>query len=253
MEFRRIVSTLFVILLGLVTPPPLSAAQSPAPSAPKHIAKPVATGNSTLDAGTVTNGAYRNKALGLLCRIPAGWVLRTDEMNAQDDAEDSSNQSSADADAPGKVTNAQKDSLPQGTQGSTKNATANGRVLLAAFSRPPEARAEDVNSSIVIAAERAETYPGLKEAAQYLGPLEEVAKAQGFSVVEEPYEFVVGAKTLPREDFQKEVGTRVMRQSTLVLLARGWAVSITFIGGTDDEVEELVQGLSFAAVGAAKR
>ncbi len=120
-----------------------------------------------------------------------------------------------------------------------------GRVLLAAFSRPPEAPGEDVNASILIAAESAAAYPGLKDAAQYFGPVTEVAKAQGFEVEEEPYEFAVGTKTVVRGDFQKDVGTRVMRQSTLVVLARGYAVSFTFIGGTEDEVEELVQGLSF--------
>jgi hypothetical protein len=73
----------------------------------------------------------------------------------------------------------------------------------------------------------------------------EVAQAQGFEVEEEPYEFTVGTKTVVRGDFQKDRGTRVMRQSTLVMLARGYAVSFTFIGGTEDEVEELVQGLSF--------
>jgi hypothetical protein len=36
-----------------------------------------------------------------------------------------------------------------------------------------------------------------------------------------------------------------MWQSTLVVLVRGYAVSFTFIGGTEDEVEELVEGLSF--------
>jgi hypothetical protein len=41
-----------------------------------------------------------------------------------------------------------------------------------------------------------------------------------------------------------------MRQSTLVILGRGYAVSFTFIAGTDDEVEELIAGLSFG--GAAK-
>jgi hypothetical protein len=81
----------------------------------------------------------------------------------------------------------------------------------------------------------------------------EVAQAQGFEVVEDPYEFVVGAKTLVRGDFQKDVGTRVMRQSTLVVLARGYAVSFTFIGGTEDDVEELVQGLRFAATGKATK
>ncbi len=122
-----------------------------------------------------------------------------------------------------------------------------GRVLLAAFSRPPEARAEDVNASILIAAESVAAYPGLKDAAQYFGPLTEVAKAQGFEADGEPYEFAIGTKTVARGDFHKDVGTRVMRQSTLVVLARGYAVSFTFIGGTEDEVEELVQGLSFGA------
>jgi hypothetical protein len=126
-----------------------------------------------------------------------------------------------------------------------KKASDAGRVLLAAFSRPPEARAEDVNASILIAAESATAYPGLKDAAQYFGPVTEVAKAQGFEVVEEPYEFAVGTKALVRGDFKKDVRSRVMRQSTLVVLARGYVVSFTFIGGTEDEVEELVQGLSF--------
>jgi len=125
-----------------------------------------------------------------------------------------------------------------------------GRVLLAAFSRPPQAHGEDVNASILIAAESAAAYPGLKDAAQYFGPVTEVAQAQGFEVEEEPYEFALGTKTVVRGDFHKDVGTRVMRQSTLVVLARGYAVSFTFIGGTEDEVEELVQGLRFAAARA---
>jgi len=127
------------------------------------------------------------------------------------------------------------------------NAGKGSRVLLAAFSRPPEARAEDVNSSILIAAESVAGYPGLTDAAQYFGPVTEVAKAQGLEMDDEPYEFVVGSKKLVRGDFQKDVGTRVMRQSTLVVLVRGYVVSFTFIGGTEDEVEELVDGLSFGA------
>jgi hypothetical protein len=224
MGFRCQVST-FCVILAAYAPHPQSAAQTLPSSAPKHAGKPAAD-NSPLDAGTVTNGAYRNKSLGLACKIPQGWVLRTEEMNVRDPVE-------------------------AGSEPAKTN--SGGRLLLAAFSRPPEARAEDVNASIVIAAERVATYPGLKEAAQYFGPLAEVAKAQGFSVVAEPYEFAVGAKALVREDFQKEVGTRMMRQSTLAMLARGWAVSITFIGGAEDEVEELAGGLSFPAVGAAKK
>jgi len=137
-----------------------------------------------------------------------------------------------------------------GTKTAADAGTA-GRVFLAAFSRPPEAHGEDVNSSILIASESVAAYPGLKDAAQYFGPVGEVAKAQGFEVVEEPYEFVIGTKTVVRGDFQKDVGSRMVRQSTLVVLARGYAVSFTFIGGTEDEVEELVQGLSFGASGKA--
>jgi hypothetical protein len=127
----------------------------------------------------------------------------------------------------------------------TADSGKSGRVLLAAFSRPPEARGEDVNGSIVIAAESAGSHPGLTEAAQYFGPVAEAAKAQGFEMDDDPYQFVVGTKAVVRGDFEKDVGSRVMRQSTLVVLARGYAVSFTFIGGTEDEVEELVQGLSF--------
>jgi hypothetical protein len=122
-----------------------------------------------------------------------------------------------------------------------------GKVLLAAFSRPPGARAEEVNSSILIAAESMAAYPGLNDAAQYFGPVMEVTKAQGLEMDDEPYGFVLGTKSLVRGDFQKDVGTRVMRQSTLVALVRGYVVSFTFIGGTEDEVEELVDGLSFGA------
>src|SRR3974390_725564 len=72
---------------------------------------------SDISAGTVVSGVYRNRGLGLSCKVPAGWVLRTDEMNAREDVTDSSNESTT-------------KSSPQGTQGNTG---AGGRVLLAAF------------------------------------------------------------------------------------------------------------------------
>ena len=36
-----------------------------------------------------------------------------------------------------------------------------------------------------------------------------------------------------------------MHQSTLVMIEKGYVVSFTFIGGSEDEVDELVEGLSF--------
>lgn len=180
-----------------------------------------------LDAGTVSNGVYRNRALALSCRIPAGWVLRTEEMNARDG---------------GQTPDSEAKPVAEGTQGSAGDS---GRVLLAAFSRPPVARGEDVNSSIVIAVEKISTYPGLDDAAQYFGPLTDVAKAQGFTVDEEPYEVEIGRKVVVRGDFHKDVASKVMRQSTIAFLAQGYAVSITVIGGTEDEVEELIDGVGF--------
>jgi hypothetical protein len=203
-----------------------SAGASPqdSPASAKSSRPPKSTGSSeSAPGGSVSNGAYRNPFFGFACKIPAGWVLRTEEMNAPDD----------------------HSSDDKGAQ----SPTAPGRVLLAAFSRPPQAPGQDVNSSILIAAESAAAYPGLSEPAQYLGPVSEVAKAQGFEVDEEPYEFSVGAKTLVRSDYEKNVGSRVMHQSTLVMLSKGYAVSFTFIGGTEDEIEELVSALTFSANG----
>lgn len=200
----------------------LSAQASSSNSSKKTKAPPPAAA-SDINDGAVVNNVYRNQTLGLVCKVPAGWVLRTEEMNSQDQA---------------------KDEEKPSTQG-TQRSTGEQRVLLATFSRPPEARGQDVNSSILIAAESVDAYPGLKDAAQYFGPLTEVAKAQGFAVDEEPYEFALGSRKLVRGDFHKDVGTRVMRQSTLAFLSHGYAVSITILGGTEDEVEELIDGISF--------
>ncbi|HEY6767960.1 MAG TPA: hypothetical protein VI386_24660 [Candidatus Sulfotelmatobacter sp.] len=205
-----------LLALSLTTTLTLAQAPTPSSSSSRHSHKPASTTASPLDPGAITNGLYHNSTLGFSCKIPAGWVLRSDEMNAHN-----------------------------GDDTATSNDAKTGIVLLAAFSRPPEAHAEDVNASILIAAESASAYPGLKDAAQYFGPLAEITKAQGFAEVEEPYEVAVGTKTLARADYQKDIGTRVMRQSTLVMLARGNVVSFTFIGGTEDEVEELAAGLSF--------
>jgi hypothetical protein len=183
--------------------------QSPSSSSTKHLKKPAASTESGIDNGTVANGVYRNKTLAFSCKIPEGWVLRTEEMNARDEKE--------------KEDKGSKDS----TAPQTAASSAGAKVLLAAFSRPPEARAEDVNASILIAAESVASYPGLEEAAQYFEPLSEVAKAQGFTLDENPYDIAIGTKTLVRGDFHKDVGSRV-------------------IGGTDDEVEDLVDGLNFA-------
>lgn len=228
MDVRRALSTCVcacLIIAGLNLPAQTAADSSAAQSSSskaKQTRKPASKLSSRPDKGVVADGLYRNPTFGFSCKIPAGWVLRTEEMNAQED-------------------------LSANAETARSSSGKSGRVLLAAFSRAPAARGEDVNSSILIAAESASSYPGLKDAAQYFAPVVEVARAQGLDLEDDPYEFAVGAKKLVRGDFQKDVASRVMRQSTLVMLARGYVLSLTFIGGTEDEVEELVQGLSFGA------
>jgi hypothetical protein len=221
MGFPRVRWTILFLVLASSA---LVAAQSsarPSSSSSKHSKASLPRPKPEIAAGSVTDGVYRNTTLGLSCKIPPGWVLRTDEMNRTDEAT------------------------------SESASETNARVLLAAFSRPPDAQGEEINASILIAAEPQSSYPGLKDAAQYFGPLTEVAKAQGFAVNEEPYEFAVGSKTLVRGDFQKDVGSRIMRQSTLAFLAHGSAVSITLIAGTEDELENLIAGVTFTASATA--
>lgn len=224
-----------VLLIGLTVFEVGMQAQAPAQSSSsssssaKRAKKSASDAN--LDPGAVTDGVYRNKTLALSCKIPSGWVLRTDEMNQPDEK------------------SVEEKAGEEKTSQANAASSAGAKVLLAAFSRPPEARAEDVNASILIAAESVEAYPGLQDAEQYFGPLTEVAKAQGFTVDEDPYETAIGTKKVMRGDFHKDVGSRVMHQSTLALLAHGYAISITLIGGTDDEVEELIDGLTFTPSG----
>lgn len=127
------------------------------------------------------------------------------------------------------------------------------QVLLAVFERPPEATGDTVNSAVVIAAESVKSYPGMKAAVDYFVPLEEVTKAKGFKVVNEPYEFLVGVRKLAREDFDKELGKLTMQQASLVILQKGFVVSFTFIGGSEDEVTELLAGLSFGPISMPNR
>ena len=120
------------------------------------------------------------------------------------------------------------------------------KVLLAIFERPPAASGETINSTAVIAAESADSYPGLKVAADYFGPLTELAESKGFKVVNEPYEFLVDGRPLVRGDFSKDRGKLEMLQTSLVTLEKGYVLSFTFLGGTQDEVNDLIANLRFA-------
>lgn len=165
------------------------------------------------DPGQINNSLYRNPFFGFSYKLPFGWVDRTAEM--REAASD----------------------------------PAKGLVMLAVFEHPPEAKTATVNSSVVIAAENAGSYTGLKSAAQYFGPLNEVVTQQGLKVVNEPYEFPVDARSIVRCDYSKDLGGASLHQSTLALLTKGYVVSLTFIGGSEDELTELIEGLKFGLTG----
>jgi hypothetical protein len=152
---------------------------------------------------------YRNTTFAFRYQIPYGWVDRTKEMQEGNDA-------------------------------------AKAQVLLAAFERPPEAAGETINSAVVIATETAASYPGLKRAEDYLGPLTELATAKGFKPDGQPYPLEVESRQLLRADFVKPLTDKLsMRQCTLVLLAKGQIVSFTFIAGSGEELDDLMDGLHF--------
>src|SRR5437868_6832871 len=123
---------------------------------------------------------------------------------------------------------------------------AQSKLLLAVFERPPEVTGDTVNSAVVITAENAASYPGLKTAADYLGPLTELTTSKAFKAAADPYEFPVGTTPLVRADFVKDLGKVTMHQSSLILLRKGFVLSFTFIAGSEDELDELIEKLSFA-------
>ena len=170
--------------------------------------EPTQQSKTESNLGALADGIYRNASFGFSYKLPFGWVDRTADMREGDD--------------PGKL------------------------LLLAVFERPPEATGTTINSAVVIAAEKVSSFSGLKTASDYFGPITELATAKGFSVLNEPHDFVVGTKHLVRGDFSKQRGSLTMYQASLVTLEKGYGVSFTFIGGSEDEIEELIEKLSFS-------
>jgi hypothetical protein len=178
--------------------------------------KPALHAAHAAQLGAIENGNYRNSFFEFRYAVPYGWVERTEQMR----------DSSTDPDK--------------------------SLLLLAVFERPPEAQGSSVNSAVVITAESTSAYPGLKTAADYFVPLADVATGKGFTAVNEPYYFSVGTKKVVRGDFSKKVADFTMYQSSIVTLEKGYFVSFTFLGGGEDEVNEVIEKLSFSGTAAKK-
>jgi len=170
---------------------------------------------------------YRNSTFGFRYRIAYGWVDRTKDLQEIDE---------------------------QKPQESPNSGSQKGEVLLAIFERPPQAAGDTVNSAVVIASESATSYPGLKSAADYLGPLNEITTAKGFKPDGDPQEVTIDSRTLIRADFSKSLNDKLtMYQSTLVLLEKKQILSFTFIAGSKDEIGDLIDALSFSSEGRPHR
>jgi len=120
-------------------------------------------------------------------------------------------------------------------------------TLLAVFERPPQAAGETINSAVVIAAEPLANYHGIKTAGEYFGAINELAGQRGFKAASDPYEFAIGAKHLVRGDFSKQRNELTMYQTSLAMIEKEYIVSFTFIGGSEDEVNDLIENLSFGS------
>ena len=200
----------------------LHAQQTPTSSV-AALAKPAVTKAQLLDVGEVgEDGVYRNRFFAFTFKLPFGWVDRTDDMR-------------------------------QNAGGDRKSEAGKSMVLLATFERPPEASEEGVNTGVVIAAESVSAYPGLKDASQYFQLLGEIAKAKDLKPVNDPYDFPVDGMPIVRQDFGKKTGNLTVHQSTLVLLQKGYVVSFTFLGASDDEITNLFDSLRFGRVKPAKQ
>ena len=81
-----------------------------------------------------------------------------------------------------------------------------------------------------------------------MSPLNEFMTSKGFKHGGDPSTVEIDARKLVRADFVKPLNDKLsMHQSTLVLLQKGQIVSFTFIAGSEDEVNDLIQELGFRA------
>jgi hypothetical protein len=178
---------------------------------------------------------YRNATFAFRFEIPYGWVDRTQQMR------DNANSNGQDQ-PPDRATKA--------------TAASNGELLLAIFERPPDAIGDTINSAVIIVSESVAAYPGLKKAEDYIAPLKELTAAKGFKAEGDPSIIEIDSRQLICASFSKPLAGKssadvsgnaslTMRQSTLIMVAKGRIVSFTFVAGSEDELDALLDGLHF--------
>jgi hypothetical protein len=188
---------------------------------------------------------------GFTYSVPFGWVERTQEMQDSNvDTEAVPNSKESDA-KPNEATDSAAEKHSPGSEAAPSSGKP--EILLAVFERPPQAAGETINSAVVIAAEPRANYPSVKTAADYFGPIGDLAGQRGLKGLSDPYSFSIGSRQVVREDFTGERGQLSMWQSSLVAIEKGQIVSFTLVAGSEDEVEELIGNLKFGASGQQTR
>lgn len=220
MRLLRVLALIFLTLLGVGVLP--AQTRKAATSA-----KPIAEEK----CGPLNGQLLNCPKFGFTYNVIFGWVDRTADMQQDESLPD------------GSAGESSKSNSPDADH--SQPASSNSETLLAVFERPPAAPGATIDSAVVIAAEPLANYHGIKTAADYLNPINELAQNRGFKVVNEPYEFAIGAQRLARADFSKDRGKLTMWQSSLVMIEKGNIVSFTFIGGSEDEVNDLISRLVF--------
>jgi hypothetical protein len=127
--------------------------------------------------GPLMDGTLHCPRFGFSYKTIFGWVDRTDDMQSDTAGTNPENGDAAKSLAGG---------------------IGKPETLLAVFERPPGAPGDTINSAVVIVAESLADYHGIKTAADYFGPITELAEQRGFKVETEPESFQVGTRQLVR-------------------------------------------------------
>ncbi len=193
-------------------------------------AKPAQTQPAT-QCGPLASQVLRCPRFSFTYKVPYGWVDRTSEMSeeAQPEAAPTGNNDQA---------------AKPGGKSQPEASSSGSETLLAVFERPPGAPGDTIDSAAIIAAEPLANYHGIKTAADYFGAITELAEQRGFKAIGDPYTFSIGAKQLVRGDFSKPRNKLTMYQTSLAMIEKGYIVSFTFIGGSEDEMDELIANLN---------
>jgi len=196
-------------------------------------AQKLAAGTKTAlpDCDPMTGQVLRCPQLGFFYRVPFGWVDRTKEMQQS----------------------ATEDPAPSETAADPKRNDPTGKTLLAVFERPPGIPGDEINSAVIIAVEDRAAYAQVKTAADYFGPLADVAEGRGVKLQGTPYSFDSGTRQVVRGDFAGGDEKMPIRQTSLVSLEKGYILSFTFLASSDDEIDSLLQNLTFRSTSKKAR